>query len=688
MDIKIRIENLSKRKRQLLIERAKQYLHHSRLSVEKPISDFKKQTVQDPSVTESNLGAKRRLVAYLVKNQGQDVTAKALRTFLQARLPYYMVPSNFFFLETIPLMPNGKIDRKALSGIAREAGAGGSEKTYTAPRNTTEEALVKIWTEVLGVEKIGVFDNFFELGGDSILSIQIISKARQNGLKLTANQLFQNQTIAELAPIVDTSSLPQSEQGLVLGPVQLTPIQNWFLQQNLPEPYHWNQAGIFKAKPEVSYEIVYQAISFLIRHHDALRLSFIQDAGVWYQTIVDVPSTPPIKRIDLSGYDITTQRLLITEKASEEQTNLDLSKGRIFQAIFFDCGEVQANRLLLIVHHLAIDGISWQVLIEDLEGVCSQLVQGKPITLPNKTTSFKSWSDQIHAFAQNDEIKKELDFWVVDEHKQVDPLPVDFKANNYSNTVTSIAKECLMLTKQETETLLHEVPSAYHTKINDILLTALIKACFNWTGKNWLLLGLEGHGREEINENIDLSRTIGWFTSYFPVFLKLKNPSDPGKSIIEVKEHLRKIPNHGLGFGILRYCCRDEKVQKKMKALTEPQLCFNYLGNIDSNIVPSNLFETSEESSGTARSPKGTRPYLLEFNAFVRNEQFYIDCSYSRNFHQKTTIQTLVSFYIANLRELITHCQSPTAGGYSPSDFPESGLDQDELDRFISNITR
>ena len=559
---------------------------------------------------------------------------------------------------------------------------------YVAPRNVTEEKLAKIWAGILGVQEIGAHDNFFELGGDSILSIQIISKARQEGLKLTANQLFQNQTIAELASVVDTASIPQSEQGLVHGLVPLTPIQNWFFAQSFPEPHHWNQAGFYQIGPGITYEILSKAVISLIQHHDALRLAFHQQEGQWCQSIAEVCPTNPIRSIDLSAHNTAQLLMLITERAAEEQKSLRLSEGQIFRAVFFDCGKTQASYFLLIIHHLAVDGISWQILLEDLETSCRQLIQNQRVKLPAKTTSFKMWSEKLQAHAQSDAVKQELSYWYVQEHQNADPLPVDIDEGDSTNTVASVDQISSGITKEETYALLHEIPNVYHTKINDILLTALVKAFINWIGKNSLLIGLEGHGREEIVEAIDISRTVGWFTSYFPLFLKLEDQSNPGKSIVAIKEQLRKIPNRGLGFGLLRYVCKDREVQQKMKSIIEPQICFNYLGNLGSENTNSDLFVRTSHPIGQARSTQGTRSYLLEFNAYISNAQFYLRCSYSRNFHRETTIQKLVDQYIQILRELITHCKSPNTGGFSPSDFPESGLNQADLDKFITKITK
>ena len=685
MDLKSRIDHLPKEKRQLLALRMRNLLGKTKIPDELEEQSLESRDSRSQT-SPSSPNAKRQLNAYLVPSSGKEVTVGALRDYLQERLPYYMIPNNFFILDAIPLTPNGKVDRQALAHRAYQPNKD-AEETYVAPRNDIEETLAKIWSTVLNVEKVGVHDNFFGLGGDSILSIQIISKARQEGLTLTARQLFQNQTIARLALGVGSIITTKSEQGLVLGAVPLTPIQHWFFEQNWPEPHHWNQSVILQVKPDVTYEAIQQVMAFLIKHHDALRLAFTKKEGNWQQSSSEVPSRIPNKYFDLSGYDSAQQRALITEKATEEQKNLNLFEGRVFKAIYFECESTGRNRLLLIAHHLVIDNVSWRILLEDLETACDHLILGKPVTLPAKTTSFKFWSEKLTSYAQTQEVNKELAYWSADAFKEIDKLPVDHPASNETNTVCSVCKLSSSLSKDLTEALLHKISDVYHTQINDILLTALLQTFAHWTGRKSLLLGLEGHGREDVFEDVDLSRTVGWFTAYFPVYLTLKNPADLGKSIIEIKEQVRKIPNRGLGFGLLRYCCQAQDVQREIKTLADPQVCFNYLGRMDKDWVDLSRFEKSDESVGQERSTIGSRPYLLEFNGYIKNGQFYLDCSYSQNIHKKSTIGRLISHYIEILGDLINHCQSPNVGGYSPSDFPEAGLNQDDLDQFISKIT-
>ena len=685
MDLETRIKRLSRERLQLLRIRAKK----SHASSEK--QDFlpnlypSRESIENPGIANQS-PSKNRLTAYLVLKKGETLDASEIRNFLRARLPYYMIPNNFLFLESIPLGPNAKVDRQAL---ARMVPVIQTEKASSddEPRNVVEEKLAIIWGEVLGIQRVGIHDNFFELGGDSIISIQIISKAKQAGLKLTANQIFQNQSIAELAPIVESQSPMTIQQKIIKGKVPLCPIQKWFFSQQLPHPEHWNQAVLLEPDPGISFEVLQQALSSLVKHHDNLRSNFRLENGFWQQSIHPSHGLPVIEEIDFSKDPDQSYQSLISTYASKAHATLNLKEGRLVHGIFFRTGDRQYRRILLIIHHLVMDAISWQIVLEDLEQACKQILAGERISLPAKSTSFKAWSERLQDYAQSEIVRNQIPYWTREQLRKAAIIPVDTPSEKESNTVLSVKKESNQLSMEESRILVHEISQVYHTKINEILLTALLQTYFMWSEHDCLLLGLEGHGREELFENIDISRTVGWFTTYFPIFLKLQNPSDPEQSIVETKEQLRSIPLKGLGYGLLRYCSRDLETKTALKAVPEPQICFNYLGSLVTESFAGSLLKMTSEPTGEARNRNGKRPYLLEINTFILEDQLTIDCFYSQNFHDKTTINNFVSIYIKNLRHLIQHCQSPTAGKFSPSDFPESGLNQGELDNFISQIT-
>ncbi|AFZ09438.1 amino acid adenylation domain protein [Oscillatoria nigro-viridis PCC 7112] len=635
-------------------------------------------------VVREDVPSDQRLVAYIIANSAtqnkHSILIRELRCFLKEKLPEYMIPAAFVTLETLPLTNNGKVDRKALPAPDRDRPE--LEEAFAAPSTAIEKILAEIWAQVLGLEQVGIDDNFFELGGDSILSIQVISQANRAGLRLTPKQLFQHQTIAQLAAVADTAETPQSEQGLITGEVPLTPIQHWFFEQNLSDPHHWNQAVLLELRQPLEPALIESVLQELLKHHDALRLRFARGEFGWQQAISHPEKVAPLTCIDLSPLPPEEREAAFQTAATQLQGSLNLSEGPLLRAALFDFGKHQPNRLLLVIHHLAVDGVSWRILIEDFQTAYGQISRGETVALPPKTTSFKQWAERLHEWARSPELQAEFDYWFALSHQPISRLPVDFP--NAGNLVASEKTVSVALSVEETKLLLQEVPAAYRTQINDVLLTALAQAFERWTGNNSLLLDLEGHGREDIFEGVDLSRTIGWFTAVFPVLLNLEKPAEIGAAIKSVKEQLRAVPNRGIGCGVLRYLNRE--IAEKLHKLPQAEVSFNYLGQFDQVLPKSSLLMLSSEPSGSIRSPRGNRRYLLEINGFIASGKLQLDWTYSESIHRRESIENLAAGFIESLRSLIQYCQSPDAGGCTPSDFAEfkwSQWSQDDLD----NIT-
>ena len=633
-------------------------------------------------IVQGEVPGNKRLVAYIIPQQQPAPTTRELRRFLQEKLPEYMVPAAFVTLEALPLTPNGKIDRQALPAPA--SSRSGLEASFVAPRTPIEEILATIWAEVLGLEQIGIYDNFFELGGDSILSIQIIARANQVGLALAPRKLFQYQTIAELAAVAGTTIAIQSQQDLVTGPVPLTPIQYWFLEQNLPENHHFNQSVLLKVPPDLKPELLEQIVQQLLVQHDALRLQFVFEDSNWQQVSLGLGKTVPFTLVDLSLLVSAAQQHALEAAAAELQASLSLSEGRIIQVALFHLGSAQPSRLLLVIHHLAVDGVSWRILLGDFSTLYQQLRRGEAMQLPPKTTSFQDWAQRLRKYGQSAALAADLNYWLELSSASVTALPVDYLSEKQSNTVASAAQVSVVLSAAETRALIQEVPSAYNTQINDVLLTALVQSFAQWTGKRSLLIDLEGHGREDIFEDVDLSRTVGWFTSIFPILLEVV--AHPGEALKLVKEQLRRLPHRGISYGLLRYLSQGTATPRQLRALPQAEVSFNYLGQLDQVWSESLLLGPAKESKGPVRSPLGRRSHLLEVNGFVFEGRLHLDWTYSENVHQRATVERLAQGFMGALQDLIVHCQSLEVGGYTPSDFPEAELSQKSLDKLIAKI--
>jgi non-ribosomal peptide synthase protein (TIGR01720 family) len=359
-------------------------------------------------------------------------------------------------------------------------------------------------------------------------------------------------------------------------------------------------------------------------------------------------------------------------EVNDLQRGLNLEAGPLLRVALIEMPGDQGQRLLLVIHHLAVDGISWQILLDDLQRGIEQDQRGEPLNFGLKTTSYGQWSEQLAAYGERPEVQHELSFWseVVREAARA-PLPLDHQVEE--RTLASSRSIVQQLDAEETRVLLQELPAVYHTQINDALLTALAEAIAKWSGRSRVAVELEGHGREEIAEDVDLSRTVGWFTSLYPVVLEIGSTETPGAALQQVKEQLRRIPNGGIGYGVLR-----------LQSTVE--LSFNYLGQLDQVLDADSLFAGASEPTGAQQSERERQRYALDVTAAVVQGRLSVRFTYNEQLHAASTIQAVSNGYIEALRALIAHCQSPEAGGFTPSDFPLINLNQAELDLALSEV--
>ena len=616
-----------------------------------------------------------------------DSLTDDVRVYLKDNLPDHMIPSTFVLLESMPLTSNGKIDRQALpEPVDAELDPG---KTFKAPTNETEEVLVRIWREVLGLEQVGIADNFFELGGDSILSIQIVARANQAGLKLSPKHIFRHQNIAELSAAIaeaeaGSGGAPSiaAEQGLLEGPVPLTPIQRYFFEQSLTEQQHFNQSLLLSVRRRIRADRLQEVVAAVVGHHDALRLRFEQRDGEWEQRYggAEAISEVVVQELDVSQVKGEEQSAAIAAASDAVQRSMKLEGGGLLRVALFETGAEQ--RLLLVAHHLVVDGVSWRLLVEDLGRGLEQVERGEPIELGLKTSSYRKWAERLQEYAGGAEAASEREYWDKLEQWGEAKLPLDYPDGH--NTIESARTVSASLETEETRLLLQEVPEAYRTQINDVLLTALVEAIGKWTGQRQVLLDMEGHGREDLWEDIDLSRTVGWFTTLFPVIFETSKLSQPGAFLKSVKEQLRRIPNRGIGYGLLRQLSKDTEVSEGLRALPQAEVRFNYLGQLDHVLPVNSLFSLSNETTGAERNPKQRRAYLLDVTSAVSKGRLQLNIIYSEGIHRRAAVEVLSNNLIAALRSIISHCQSLESTAFSPSDFPLANLTQQQLDRIMS----
>jgi len=589
-----------------------------------------------------------RLVAYLT-TKNEFISVSETRKQLEKQLPIYMIPSVFVRLEKIPTTRNGKINYAVLPSLDKDLIE--AERKYLAPRTPEEKVLARIWEELLPYTTIGINDNFFDMGGDSILSLQAAALASEEGLTIEPVDIFEHQTIAELSRFAsfrgqrsDESETPPT------GSMSLTPIQARFFSKKLKNPNYFNQAILLETDPHLSPDAIETVMETIVTHHDALRMRFlVTDEGV-LQEYEDDLQLNFFERVDISEYDPDTQREILQEKINEFHQSLDLEKGPLLRIVYFDFGGDKSNRLAIIIHHLAIDGISWRILLRDIQIGFKQYESSPTIQFPPRSASFQEWARSNEKFAQSTKAIDDLDYWLQYEDLQVPDLPTDMAPVNFENTAAvsdSVSVELKLSTFLKDRQLANNKITT-----NDVLLAALLLTLYEWDGRNSLYLDLEGHGREHSIGALDLGRTVGWFTSLFPVLISVDEQLSPQTALEATHEQLQKIPSKGVSFAALRYLSSDQQIRTRLANLPQPQISFNYMGQFDQAWSQNSPFSPAPESPGPFCSPKEERVYLLNINGLTLNGKLTFEWSYNRKIHKKSTIEKIANNFLENIESL------------------------------------
>ena len=594
------------------------------------------------------------LVAYLtpkVAGSAHSSLTHQLRSFLGSRLPSHMIPSHFEILKQMPETPNGKIDRNQLA--ARNDATPRSRNDYVAPRNSQEKKLATIWSDILGIDEVGARDNFFELGGDSILSVQVAARAAEQGLHITTKQIFEQQTVAGLSSVISTTQAVKTEQGVVTGSAPLTPIQQWFFSGQRNNPNYFNQTVLLGVAANVQVPLLADAFRHLVFHHDALRMRFSQRGDEWHQTCQQ--ETPfELERLTLAGFDSEVRQQKILKASKDLQEDLCLTRGPIIRAMLFSW-ENQA-RLLIAIHHLVVDGISWRILLEDLERIYHDLKRQKRPNLPAKTSSYLEWARVVHVPPT-----------VPSSGPDYSGLRLDYDFDPAENTPANARTVSRCLPRETTKQLLKQAGAAYRTRIDELLLTTLLLAIKDLSDGSELRLDLEGHGREHNHVTLDITRTVGWFTTIHGLRLSLSAENNPGELIKKIKEQVRQ------------HLAGPDTLSNSTSTSGSP-LVLNYLGQADQLLSSSQLFLPAYESLSNMADPHDPRTHLLEINGLVTDGRLRLNWTFCDKAHCRQTINDLADRFMAELTNLIDHCLSPGAGGRSPSDFPLAEIDQQQID--------
>ena len=584
-------------------------------------------------------GSKYLVAYYVLNNENERIDQAVILEKLSKLLPEYMVPSLLVGMERFPLTTNGKLDRDVLPDPDFT-----SSEEYIAPANELEDLLCKIWQEVLNLEKIGITDNFFRIGGDSILSIQVSSRIRQAGYGCQVKDIFECKTISKLALHLSSEGASLSirtEQGILSGELDFLPIQQFFIsnvdKSLIKNPHHYNHSFLIRV-PVLDVIKLAAILDELVSYHDVLRIHYKKENGKWEQFYGSSIAYPPLKQLDVSSYSATELNDILTQW----QSSFDLEKGPLFQAGYLHGYPDGSARIYFALHHLIIDSVSWRILADDIK----QLYTGK--NLPEKGSSYRQWVEIVKGYTQTH--TSESSYWEL----QLRDIPSYEKSACKEEYVTAVE-----IDKDITKILLNEASKAYHTEVNDLLLTAVAYALKDLNGSYVQGLSLDGHGRESIDSSIDHSHTVGWFTSLFPIRLELKDTVS--ESIQSIKEYLRSIPNKGIGFGA--FACSDEH-SYSFNDLSP--ISFNYLGQFDTQ---EGDWQIVLENSGNSIHGSNEDNTLLNVIGIVSNGT--LEFSIISKLSILLTQQFSDSLKI-QLTRIINHCSDKISKkelSHTPSDF-------------------
>jgi amino acid adenylation domain-containing protein/non-ribosomal peptide synthase protein (TIGR01720 family) len=581
-----------------------------------------------------------------------------LQEYLLTDLPGYMIPGRFVPLEQMPLTANNKVDRRALpEPAARTAG-----HAYAAPENRVETELARVCGDVLGRERLGMEDNFFEMGLDSIKAIQVSARMLEQGFKVELRDIFSNPTIRRLGRCISAVERIV-DQGPVEGDVPLTPIQQWFFDTHTVDPHHFNLSVMLHFPGAVEEAAVRAVFSTIRQHHDALRLVFRRQDGDIVQTNRGADQPLWVEVCDLRRSEDQKAALAALEKRAHTlQAGIDLESGPLLKLGLFHLDD--GSRLLIVIHHLVVDGVSWRILFEDIDSLFRQYRRGEPLNLPPKSDSFKLWAESLCRHADSEPFLREKAFWRQQESVTVPPISRSGEVEE--SRAADSRRISVSLNEEETRQLLTVVNSAFGTEINDILIAALGLALYRSHGQQQILIALEGHGREEILKQVNVGRTVGWFTCVYPLLLDFSAHHDLGRLIKGVKEGIRRVPNRGIGYGILRYLTAPEN-REDIEFSLQPQILFNYFGEFDTPLRHLS-FGLARESAGDARSSRTRRPYDLEVSGIVGAKKLALTIEYNSRQHKPADIQGLLDAFAAQLRRLIAFCAGRGEREMTPSD--------------------
>ncbi|MBL6447561.1 amino acid adenylation domain-containing protein [Fulvivirga sp. 29W222] len=615
--------------------------------------------VKDAAVLLMEKGGSTFIYAYVVYNEGSEALTAEIEEWLSLSLPYYMMPHQVIPVNNIPFTNNGKVAYDKLIRIDTKS------DELIQPRNAVESKIWKVWSEVLSIDKFGISDKFYNLGGDSIKAIQVTSRLINQQIEITVKDILTFQTIEQIAKQATFNNKSQQyPQGLVRDQVNLFPIQRWFLDQEFDNPSWYNQSVLLKFKMKVDREIVGKSFENLIHHHDGLRLYY--DAK---DNVLNSDDTLVKRQLSIEEYylDSIDDLKIICD---EIRGSINLTEAPLFRLAIIRCG--REEMLFITVHHLIIDGISWRILLEDFYNLYIAKIKGAKIDLPFKTAPLNRWYEQI-SNKKIDDLEDKISSWKNIDN-QTSPLPIENPDIDWRSKDARIIET--KLSDEWTDFLLNISHKNYNADPQTLILVALLRSLKKTMNQSRFTIDIESHGRHI--DNIDVSRTIGWFTSLFPVQFALDS-NLIGNNIIEVKNQLSHGHSYGFDYGIFKYL-RSNKTSGDMSTLSE--IRFNYLGSFQRE-ANNDLFEIVSTSTGAEIALENRMTTKLDFVCLIVNNELKMSVSYNSKTHKSSLIELMMENFNSELIKIVEHIEQTDDLVLAASDF-DAELDQDELDSLFN----
>ncbi|OOM76973.1 plipastatin synthase subunit C [Clostridium puniceum] len=618
------------------------------------------ESVRDTVVTfKEDSSGNKILNAYIVSKK--NMKDLELKEWLNKFLPKYMIPANFVFIDQLPLTLNGKINYELLPKPII------GEKEFIKSETNVEQELVKVMEEILGIKNISMNDNYYQLGGDSIKAIQISSRLKDIGLNIQVKDILTNDSIKEIAATVE-----KNRESIVIsqeksqGIIEKTPITEWFFEQKFLNENLYNQYVLLEYNIALDFNKVKSAVNKLIEYHDGLRINYDRKNDKLFYNNDHYNKASAFKYLDLLEYFSDEERKDVKKLIHKANINFDIENSLLFNVTMFNLGK-DTQSLLFTAHHLVVDGISWRIILSDFITILNQLNDGDEVKLPMKTHSFKEWTEELNEYSKKD-FKEEKAYWnnILDKKFS---YPIDFNGEDIIKTSSILSYE---LDEDTTNKLMKKVNEVYNIEFNEVLIIALAITIKKFTNNEHVMIELERHGRENISNFIDVSRTVGWFTIMYPAYFKVEL-NEIEKNIKSIKEQIRNIPNKGFNYGIFKF------LNKEIKGNSDKYIRFNYLGDFD-NIINEERLNKVNIEFGLNSDKENSLTTLIDISAMIVNKNLKINVIYSNARFHEDTIKSFINIYRDTLRLILDKCENKDFKEFTPSDFDAADISQEDLD--------